>query len=124
MQSLTGNADSMEKAVARLRLSKRMESDNDEWAGRSFGIKWAMNEATYKELKWLCSNMEINNDLDKVMFARQWYIATVGNDDDFEIEMSSEFFQKHAGDEYPSNAFVAGFATGVVSFWKEVSNKI
>ena len=105
----------IERAIERLRASKEKELKEGFEAGKAAGRNWAMETASYKELRRVS---EIKAD-DHTLEALTRAIDPGDDTNDL------EFFDRVFGlDEEPAGEYVGGFIEGAKGFFDEVRYRL
>jgi hypothetical protein len=105
----------IERAIERLRASKEKELKEGTEAGKAAGRNWAMETASYKELRRVSEIKADDHTLEALKHS-------IDPDDD---KADSEFFDQVFGlDEEPAEEYIGGFIQGAKEFFDEVRYRL
>lgn len=130
-------ADDMESVIDRLRASAREEDDQDTKAGRDAGQRWAKQSAEAVELRRLETAIDpqleggwgfVDSEY-SAYHSAEAFVFIIDPDNEGVRGVVGLFWQGQVDEEkyaleYPSSAFVQGFAEGAMEVWQQVKESL
>lgn len=110
----------MQSVIERLRSSKEQYEAGQFEAGKSYGTKWAMENASYDQLKRLSSFDLEEGYADNLVGAFEKHM----NNDFSYRNLEDGFWATEDGYQPPSDEYLRGFVEGAQTIWEEVEDQL